>query len=274
MITLHHIVTDGWSRGIIQRDLASLYNAQVLQQTPTLPALPIQYVDFAHWQRQWLTGEVLEDQLRYWRTHLAEVSTLDLPMDRPRPPVQTHSGASYTFQLSKSLTQDLQALSRQSEVTLATTLLAAFQALLGRYTGQTDIVVGTPIANRTRPELENLVGFFVNSLVIRTDLSGDPTFRELLGRVHSVALGAYEHQDLPFEQLVAELQPERDFSRNPLFQVVFAFQNVPREAAAFHGLTIQPMAKNITTTRMDLECFVWEVNEELQVALGLQHGFV
>ena len=267
LITLHHIVTDGWSRGIIQRDLSALYNAQVLQQTPELPALPIQYVDFAHWQRQWLTGEVLEDQLSYWRTHLAEVSTLRLPTDRPRPPVQTHSGASFTFQLSKSLTQDLQALSRQSEVTLAMTLLAAFQALLGRYTGQTDIAVGTPIANRTRPDLENLVGFFVNSLVMLTDLSGDPTFRELLGRVHSVALGAYEHQDLPFEKLVAELQPERDFSRNPLFQVVFAFQNVPRETAAFHGLTIRPMANNITTTRMDLECFVWEINEELEVLL-------
>jgi amino acid adenylation domain-containing protein len=267
LITLHHIVTDGWSRGVIQRDLAALYNARVLRQTPTLPAIPIQYVDFAHWQRQWLTGEVLEDQLRYWRTHLAEVSTLRLPMDRPRPPVQTHSGASYTFQLSKSLTQDLQALSRQSEVTLATTLLSAFQALLGRYTRQTDIAVGTPIANRTRPELENLVGFFVNSLVMRTDLSGDPTFRELLDRVHSMALAAYEHQNLPFEQLVAELQPERDFSRNPLFQVLFAFQNVPREGAAFHGLTIRPMAKNITTTRMDLECYVGERNEELHVAL-------
>jgi aspartate racemase len=267
VITLHHIVTDAWSRSIIHRDLAALYNAHVLQQTPTLPALPIQYVDFAHWQRQWLTGEVLEDQLRYWRTRLAEVSTLRLPMDRPRPPVQTHSGASYTFQLSKSLTQGLQALSRQSKVTPATTLLAAFQALLGRYTGQTDIAVGTPIANRTRPELENLVGFFVNSLVMRTDLSGDPTFRDLLDRVHSVALEAYEHQDLPFEQLVAELQPERDFSRNPLFQVVFAFQNVPREEAALHGLTIRPMAKNITTTRVDLECFVGEWNEELHVAL-------
>ena len=267
VITLHHIVTDGWSRGIIQRDLAALYNARVHHQTAALPALPIQYVDFAHWQRQWLTGEVLADQLRYWRTHLADVPTLQLPTDRPRPPVQTHSGASFTFQLSKPLTQDLQALSRQSEVTLATTLLAAFQALLGRYTGQTDIAVGTPIANRTRPELENLVGFFVNTLVMRTDLSGNPTFRELLGRVHSVALGAYEHQDLPFEHLVVELQPERDFSRNPLFQVVFAFQNVPREGAAFHGLTIRPMAKNITTTHMDLECFVWEGNEKLHVNL-------
>ena len=243
LITVHHIVTDGWSLGVIQRDLAALYNAQVLRQTPTLPALPIQYVDFAHWQRQWLTGEVLADQLRYWRTHLADLSTLALPTDRPRPPVQTHSGASHTFQLSQSLTQDLHALSRQAEVTVATTLLAAFQVLLGRYSGQTDIAVGSPIANRTRLELENLVGFFVNTLVMRTDLSGNPTFREVLARVNEVALGAYEHQDLPFEQLVGELEPERDFSRNPLFQIVFAFQNIPRETAAFQGLSIRPMGR-------------------------------
>lgn len=267
LITLHHIVTDGWSGGIILRDLAAFYNAFMLQKPLALPRLPIHYADFAHWQRQWLTGEVLEGQLAYWRKQLAGLPILDMPTDRPRPPIPTHSGACYKFQLSKSLTQGLQSLSRQSEVTLATTLLAAFQVLLARYTGQTDIAVGSPIANRTRSELENLVGFFVNSLVMRTDLSGDPTFREVQARVHVVALGAYEHQDLPFEQLVAELQPERDFSRNPLFQVLFAFQNVPREAAAFHELTIRPMGKEITTTRMDLECFVEEGNEELHVTL-------
>ncbi|MBD3856574.1 MAG: amino acid adenylation domain-containing protein, partial [Acidobacteria bacterium] len=263
VITLHHIATDAWSNSIFQRDLAALYNAQVLQQNPSLPALPIQYVDFAHWQRQWMTEEVLEDQLRYWRTHLAELPALDLPLDHPRPPVQTHSGASYGFRLSKSLCQGIKSLSRQAEVTLATTLLAAFQVLLGRYSGQTDIVVGMPIANRTRSELENLVGFFVNSLVMRTDLSGDPSFREVLTRVHDVALGAYEHQDLPFEQLVEELQTERDLSKNPLFQTIFAFQNVPREPAEFHGLTSHPMGKDSTTSHMDLECFVEEVDGEL-----------
>ncbi len=197
VITIHHIASDAWSNSIFQRDLAAFYNAEVLQQAPTLPALPVQYADFAHWQRQWLTEEVLEDQLRYWRTHLTELPTLHLPLDHPRPAVQTHSGSSHTFQVSKSLTQDLHALSRQAEVTLATTLLAAFQVLLGRYSGQTDIVVGMPIANRPRSELEDLVGFFVNSLVMRTNLSGDPTFREVLTRVREVALGAYEHQDLP-----------------------------------------------------------------------------
>ncbi|MDH3771478.1 MAG: condensation domain-containing protein, partial [Nitrospirota bacterium] len=252
LITLHHIVTDGWSRGIIDRDLAAFYNAAVRQQPPALPPLTIHYADFAQWQRQWLSGEVLEDQRRYWRTQLADLAPLELPTDRPRSPVQTHSGAGYNFRASTALTQGLKALSRQAEVTVATTLLASFQVLLAGYTGQPDIAVGSPIANRTRSELEHLVGFFVNTLVMRTDLSGDPTFRAVLARVHDVALGAYEHQDLPFEQLVAELQPERDFSRNPLFQVIFAFQNVPREGAAFQGLAIRPMRKEITTTRMDL----------------------
>jgi aspartate racemase len=268
VITIHHIATDAWSNSILLRDLAELYNAHVLQKSPTLPPLPVQYADYAHWQRKWLSAELLEEQLDYWRTQLAQLPALELPTDHPRPPVQTHSGASSRFRLSKSVSRALEYLSRDTDVTVATTLLAAFQVLLGRYTGQTDVVVGMPIANRTRSEIDNLVGFFVNTLVIRADLSSDPTFRELLSRVHDVALRAYENQDLPFERLVDELRPERDLSRNPLFQTIFAFQNVHREHAEFVGLTNRPLERDSTTSHTDLECFVEEDNEHLRVTLA------
>ena len=190
LLVLHHIASDGWSRGILFRELSVLYNAFSTGKPSPLPNLSIQYVDFAIWQRQWLQGEVFEKQLDYWKRRLEDLPLLQLPTDRPRPAVQTFRGARQSVLLSKDLKEELKALSRREGVTLFMTLLAAFKALLHRYTGQEDIIVGSPIAGRNRAEIEGLIGFFVNMLVMRTDLSGDPTFRELLGRVREVCLGA------------------------------------------------------------------------------------
>jgi amino acid adenylation domain-containing protein len=232
LLTMHHIISDGWSMGVFSRELSALYSAFAMGQPSPLPDLSIQYADFAVWQRQWLQGAVLEEQLGYWREQLADLPALQLPTDRPRPTVQSYRGAYQSLTLPPSLNSSLKSLSQREGVTLFMTLLAAFQALLHRYTRQDEIAVGTYIANRNRAEMEDLIGFFVNSLVLRTDLSGDPSFRELLRRVQSVALGAYGHQDLPFAKLVEEIQPERDLSRNPLFQVVLQLVNVPTTSAA------------------------------------------
>jgi amino acid adenylation domain-containing protein len=257
LLNLHHIVSDGWSLGVLLRELVAHYTGFSTNQSFSLPELPIQYADFAYWQREWLQGEVLETQLSYWRSQLADLPILNLPTDRPRPAVQTYRGATHNLAVSKELTAKLAALS-QSGVTLFMTLLAAFQILLHRYTGQADIVVGSPIANRNRAELELLIGFFVNSLVLRVDLSDNPTFRELLGRVREMTLTAYDHQDLPFEKLVEELHPEREASRNPLFQVVFALQNAPMQPLELPGLTLNPLKFDVSTTRFDLELHLWE----------------
>jgi amino acid adenylation domain len=227
LLTMHHIVSDGWSMGVSYRELTALYGAFASGGPSPLSELPIQYADFAVWQRGWLSGSVLAEQLAYWKERLAGLPRLELPTDYPRPPVLTYAGGSHAFTLPPALAERLKTLVRGEGVTLFMTLLAAFQALLARYTGQDDVVVGSPIANRNRAEVEGLIGFFVNSLVLRTSLAGNPSFRVLLGRVREVCLGAYAHQDLPFEKLVAELQPERDLSRNPLFQVTFQLFNVP-----------------------------------------------
>jgi hypothetical protein len=267
-LSLHHIVFDGWSIGVLNQELLEHYRAGLAGEAPTLPALPVQYRDFVAWQRQWLTGEVLERQLAYWRGRLGgELPVLELPTDRPRPAVQTYRGAGCALELPRELTRALAMLSRRRGVTLAMTLLAAFKALLCRYTGQDDILVGTPIANRTQREIEGLIGFFVNSLVLRTDLSGDPSFSELLARVHATMLEAHEHQDLPFERLVDELQPERDPARNPIFQVVFAMQNASRDPLALPGLSIEPLATAVRATRFDLELHLAETPD------GVRAGF-
>lgn len=230
LLTMHHIVSDGWSMGILNRELSTLYMAFCNGQPSPLPELPIQYADFTLWQRAQLQGEAFERLLSYWKNKLAGIPVLlALPTDRPRPPVQVFQGASYGVVLPKSLLEGLKTIGRQAEVTLFMALLAAFKVLLFRYSGQSDIAVGSPIANRTRVEVEGLIGFFVNTLVLRTDLSGDPTFRQLLGRIREVALGAYAHQDLPFERLVEEVQPARNLSHNPLFQVGFALQSTESE---------------------------------------------
>ncbi|MFJ2264641.1 non-ribosomal peptide synthase/polyketide synthase [Streptomyces sp. NPDC087844] len=219
----HHVVSDEWSAGILRRELSALYEAFRAGEPDPLPPLPVQYADFAAWQRQWLDGEVLEDQRAYWRDALADVPVLELPTDRPRPSVRSAEGAMAPFTVPAETTDALRALSRERGTTMFMTLLAALDVLLGRYAGSEDVVVGTPVANRNRAETEDLIGFFVNTLVMRADLSGDPSFSELLGRVRESALGAYAHQDVPFEQLVDDLVVERDRSRTPLFQVFFSY---------------------------------------------------
>ena len=265
---MHHAVSDGWSIAIFNKEIASLYHSFSTGQPSPLPELPIQYADFAHWQRQWLQGEVLEAQLSYWKKQLAGAPpSLELPTDRPRPAVQTFHGARQSLVLPKSLTEALKGLSRQEGVTLFMTLLAAFKVLLCRYTGQEDIVVGTPIAGRNRAEIEPLIGFFINTVALRTDLSGDPSFRELLRRVREVALGAYDHQELPFEKLVEELQPERDLSRTPLFQVFFNMLNLESHGPELCGLTAEPLWLVEPDSKFDLTFYARERNEEIHLTL-------
>ena len=238
---VHHIVFDGWSFGVLFGELATLYAAFTSGGEPALPPLAIQYADFAAWQRHVLSGEVMAEQLAYWKRQMSgSPRLLELPTDRPRPAVMTNAGATRSFRLSRTLTASLHALSRAESTTLFMTLLAAFQTLLHRYSRQSDIVVGSPIANRTREETENLMGFFLNTLMFRTDLSGEPTFRGLLGRVREVSLGAYAHQDLPFEKLVDELKPERNLSYAPLFQVLFILQG-KWDAVDLPGLALAPV---------------------------------
>ncbi|MBD2043497.1 non-ribosomal peptide synthetase [Microcoleus sp. FACHB-672] len=258
LLNLHHIVSDGWSIGVLIREVGALYAAFVTGKPSPLPALPIQYADFALWQREWLPGKVLETQLAYWQKQLSDISILNLSASRPRPAIQTYRGATQTLSLPKPLSEALEALSQEEGATLFMTLLAAFQTLLYRYTGAEDIAVGSPIANRNRSDIEPLIGFFVNSLVLRADFSGNPTFQELLSRVREVALGAYAHQDLPFEKLVEELHPERNLNQNPLFQVVFALQNAPVEALELPGLILRPQQFDSGTTRFDLEFHLWQ----------------
>lgn len=252
VITMHHIISDGWSIGVFLHELITLYSCALAARPPRLPALPIQYADFALWQRQWLQGEVLEEQLGYWRARLTDLPTLHLPTDHPRPAVQSFQGALELFRFPLALREGLLALSRRAGVTLFVTLLAGFQALLSRYSRQEDIVVGSAIANRNRSEIEGLIGFFVNTLLLRTDLSGDPTVLDLLGRVQEVCLGAYSHQDLPFERLVEEVQPERDLSRQPLFQAMFVFQNSPTPRLELPDLTFYPIALDHKVAKFDL----------------------
>ncbi|MEG3990474.1 amino acid adenylation domain-containing protein [Microcoleus sp. S28C3] len=258
MLNMHHIVSDGWSIGVLIQELGALYTAFASEKPSPLPALSIQYADFAKWQREWLQGEVLETQLAYWRHQLNGISMLNLPADRPRPAIQSYRGKRQFLQLPKQLSEALETLSQREGVTLFMTMLAAFKTLLYHYAQQEDIVVGSPIANRNRSEIEALIGFFVNSLVLRTDLSGNPTFRELLNRVKEVALGAYAHQDLPFEKLVEELHPDRALNQNPLFQVAFALQNAPGNRLELPELTLSPQQLDVGTARFDLEFHLWE----------------
>lgn len=284
LLNLHHIVADGWSIGVLIKELGVLYKALLYKAlagdkqclttsysvSTLLPELPIQYADFAQWQREWLQGVAangispLQSQLVYWQKQLNGISVLNLPTDRLRPAVPSYRGAKQFLELPHSLTQALEALSSQEGVTLFMTMLAAFQTLLYRYTQQEDIAVGSPIANRNRSELEGLIGFFVNSLVLRTDFSGNLTFRELLNRVREVTLGAYSHQDLPFEKLVEELHPERDLSYHPFFQVVFSLQNTPIETLELSGLTLSLFEFDSKTAKLDLEFHLWQDLESLK----------
>lgn len=264
VLNLHHIVCDDWSIGVLIRELGTLYTAFVQNQPSPLPELSLQYADFAEWQREWLEqaglkgDSPLQTQLNYWRQQLQGLSGLNLPTDRPKSALSTYRGATEFVEIPKRLSDALEALSQQEGTTLFMTLLAVFKILLYRYTQQEDIAVGSVIANRNRSEIEGLIGFFVNTLVLRTDLSGNPTFREVLARVREVMLGAYAHQDLPFEKLVEEFHPERNLSQHPLFQVMFGFQNAPMEALELPGLVVNPLNFEVKTTRFDLEFHLWQ----------------
>jgi amino acid adenylation domain-containing protein len=264
LFTLHHIVCDGWSIGILCREISAFYEAFASGVPVPLPDLPIQYADFAVWQREQLQGEVLEEQLSYWREQLANVSSvLELPADRRRPEIASFRGEKVSFRWNKELTEQLNALSQREGVTLFMVLLAAFAALLYRYSGQEDIPVGSAIANRNRDETEGLIGFFVNMLVMRIDLSGNPTFVDLLQRVKQMTLAAYQNQDVPIEQVIEMLQPQRALNRTPLYQVEFSLQNTPRVALEGRGLQFTPLTAEMVSTDTDLDLMMRETEEGL-----------
>jgi non-ribosomal peptide synthetase component F len=264
LLMMHHIIIDGWSLGVLVEEIAALYEAFVEGRPSPLEELTLQYGDFAHWQRRWLRGEVLESHLNYWRRQLGgQLPVLELPTDRPRPDVYSYRGAAYKFTLPAALAAPIEGLTRQQGCTLFMTLCSAFQTLLHRYSGEDDILIGTAIANRNRAEIEHLIGFFVNTLVLRTDMSGNPTFRELLTRVRDVCLSAYAHQDVPFEKLVEELQPERNLKHSPLFQVAFGVHNTPLGALQLPGLTLEQLEFEYETGRFDLTLWMWKEGESL-----------
>jgi amino acid adenylation domain-containing protein len=252
LLEMHHIISDGWSSEVLLKEIGTLYKAFLTGTASPLPEISIQYKDFAQWQRKWLQGEILQAQLSYWKQQLEDIpAALNLPTDKPRPKVQTSNGAQQSIELSGSVIKRLKEIACQENVTLFMLLLAAFQAFLYRYTGQDDIAVGSPIANRNRDEVKGLIGFFVNTLVLRTDIRGNPTFAQLLERVKKVALQAYTYQDLPFEQLVEVLQPERDTSRTPLFQVMFSVQDYS-QLPDIPGLALNLIKIEPETAQFDL----------------------
>lgn len=259
LVVVHHIIFDGWSWGLLIRELSTSYDAFARNLTPVLPELPIQYADYAHWQRERLQNQALQVQLEYWKRQLAgSPPLLQMPLDHPRPPVQTFRGANHRVELPGPLSDALISLSRREGSSLFMTMLAAFNVFVHRHAAVDDVVVGVPIANRTRLETESLIGLFINTLVMRTDLSGNPSFRGLVGRVREVALAAYAHQELPFERLVEELHPERDLSFNPLFQVMFDFQNAPRRSLTLTGIESVPLGIETDSSMFDLTLYLEE----------------
>jgi amino acid adenylation domain-containing protein len=263
LLVTHHIASDNWSDQVLFREIASFYEAFASQRSPAFGDLPIQYADFACWQRQWLQGEVLDEELSYWRKQLEYAPVLELPTDRSRPPMRTHQGAQRSIKLSAPLCQKLKELSTKQDTTLFMILLAAFQTLLYRYTGQDDILVGSPIANRGRTEVEGLLGFFINTLVLRTDFSGNPTFEQLLARVREVCLQAYAHQQLPFEKIVEELQPDRDLRRNPLFEVMFELRKARNQTATPGGVKVEELEFDAGLAKFDLTLYMIDEGETL-----------
>ncbi|MBO4123766.1 AMP-binding protein, partial [Cupriavidus gilardii] len=255
LVTMHHIVSDGWSMNVVIDEFARLYAGFVTGQPVPLPPLPIQYADYAAWQKQWLEAGELERQLRYWKSHLADDGTvvLELPTDRPRPAVPSHRGGAVSFSLDAALSAKLRALARRTDTTLFTVLLAAFQVLLYRYTGQRDLRIGVPVANRNRVETEGVVGFFVNTQVLRTDIDGSMAFDAVLATARESVLQAQAHQELPFEQLVEALQPERDLSHNPLFQVMLNHQRRDLRALdRLPGLVLEKVERTANAAKVDL----------------------
>jgi amino acid adenylation domain-containing protein/non-ribosomal peptide synthase protein (TIGR01720 family) len=268
LLTMHHIVCDGWSMGILVEEVSQLYTAYTQGRPSPLPELPLQYADYSIWQRQWMSGEVLQQQLGYWKETLSGLQSLDLPADRPRPPVMTHRGSTIPFGVPPKTTAKLRELARTQSVTLYMVLLGAFKVLLSRHSGQRDIAVGASVAGRRRAETEGLVGFFVNTLVLRTDLSNNPDFAEVLRRIKEVTLGAYAHQDLPFEKLVEALQPERDPSRPPLVQVMFVLQHAPVSELRLGSTRLQSsFNEEGGTAKFDITLEVSENGSELSASI-------
>ena len=267
LVTMHHIISDGWSIGVLIREVATLFEAFRRDEPSPLPEPALQYVDYAAWQRNWLQGEILQGQLDYWSGRLEGLPTLEIPADRPRSAAANRRGGERHLLLPKTLLDATRDLGRREGATTFMTLLSAFQVLLQRYSGQDDFALGSPIAGRTRAELEGLIGFFVNTLILRSDLAGDPTFRELLGRTRKVALEAYTHQDLPFEQIVTVLRPDRDPTRSPLFQVMFVLQNAPQPALEAPGLTLEPLEAISGAAKFDLTLFAAERAEGIKLKM-------
>ncbi len=264
LLTMHHIVSDGWSLQILNRELSALYAAFCDGRSSPLPELPVQYTDYAIWQRGWLRDEVLQNHLRYWRERLdGAPPQLELPTDRPRPTIESFRGGMHRFELPTAVSAKLKELARAEGATLFMVLLAAYKVLLARWSGQQDLVVGSPVAGRTSAQVESLIGFFVNMLPLRTDLLGNPTVRQLVRRVRDVTVGAYAHQDLPFEKLVMDLRPERRLSRQSIIQVTLALQNFPKEKLELAGLSWTSTAIDHTTTRFDLTLHLFEEDERL-----------
>ena len=268
VLTMHHIVSDGWSIGIALGELVAGYNAVVGEDSPPLHDLPVQYADFAAWQRQYLSGPVLEKQLEFWRAELRDSPVLiNLPTDRPRPPLRSFHGARQAVSISTEPGNALKEIARSERATLFMTLLTAFQLLLACLSGDDDIVVGSPTAGRNRPETENLIGYFVNTVVLRTKVAGDPSFREVLRHVRDTALKAFAHQDMPFEKLVDEFGSQRSLEYNPLFQVWFVLQNVPGARQQWHGLKVEHLDIETSITRHDLQLTLWETAAGLEGAV-------
>jgi Condensation domain len=265
LLTMHHIISDGWSVGILIQELAEVYQSIREGKAFPLDELPIQYADFAYWQRQELQQELLKTQLNYWKQQLSgNISILELPTDKPRPVTQTFTGKKHNLALSEHVGIAVKNLGQSEGVTLFLTLLTVFEILLYSWSNQEDIIIGTPVIGRYHPETQKLIGFFINTLVLRTDLSGNPTFRELLKRVKKVVLEAYDHQDVPFEKLVEELQPKRNLSYNPLFQVMFIFQNTSIASIKQPELKWEPQEIDNGTSKFDLKLNIWESSAGFQ----------
>lgn len=269
LVTLHHIVSDGWSIGVLINELTELYGAYRHGRSHSLEPMPIQYADYAQWQRQWLHGEELDRQLSYWRTCLnGAAPLLALPTDRPRPASQSYRGGNIAFVLNAQLSAQLRAFAQQREMTLFMLLYAGWAILLSRLSGQDDVVIGTPVANRQRPELEGLIGFLVNTLVLRVCVRSDSSVEEFLEQVREVTLGAYDHQDVAFEQVVEALQPQRSLSRHPLFQVMLSLQNAPKSELRLSGLTVTAEDAVDETSKFDLDLFLEERDDEIVCAVN------
>ncbi len=249
---MHHVISDGWSIGLLIHEVAQLYAAFHAGEPSPLPELPFQYADFAAWQRGWLVGEALDRQLGYWKGRLANVTALELPSDRPRPPAMSHRGGERNIQIPADVFDGVKGLGRKCGATLYMVGLAAFEILLHRYSGQDVFAVGSPIAGRTRSEWESLIGYFANTLAIRCDVSGDPSVKEAIGRVRAEALGAYVHQDVPFDRLISAMEIARDPSRSPLFQAMFVLQNAPMAIPATEEMAIQILNATSGTAKFDL----------------------